>query len=366
MGELSDVSFSKVRDLIFAFERQSSYIEAPESGPISRQRAKSTGNGLSYKQFRQPNLEIHSLLDIEKELVKIEAHLNYYEVYEKETHVAFQEQLFNILISIVSIDAEGHENTIQKIKDLIVDTSKLARILNSKLPFEGTHSHKILRRAYSNVVRKDEAVVSTTSRSRIVNGGYKSEESLNSTKDSVDLSVSSKQDDVNSVDLDRSQSASPTLDKQEVIPGETGILPSVSRLKKFFSFKRDEKPEIRVSSASYSGLSRSQSLNLKSSTYVVTKRERVVEKRKEAPIVEDGSVEDETDTVEAANGQVEVYNEPIKEIEEYRETEEIGKMNISVSKLKSLFEDRQKENDEGKRKCSLFTHLGPSSGLIGT
>lgn len=348
MGELSDVSFSKVRDLIFAYERQASYIEEPETGPISRQRAKSTGNGLSYKKFRQPNLEIHNLLDIEKELVKIEAHLNYYEVYEKETHVAFQEQLFNILTSIVSIDAEGHENAIQKKKDLIVDTSKLARILNSKLPFEGTHTHKTLRRTYSNVVRRDEAVVSTTLRSRTVNGGYKSEESLNSTRGSVDLSVSSKQDDVNSIDLNRPGSASPIPDKQEVIKSETGFLPSVSSLKKFFSFKRDEKPEIRVTSAAYSGLSRSQSLNLKSSTYVVTKRERVAEKRKEESIVEDESGEDEKDTIETANGQVEVYNEPVKEIEEYREPEVVEKMNISVSKLKSLFEDRQKENDEGK------------------
>ncbi|XP_066258464.1 uncharacterized protein [Euwallacea similis] len=353
------MSPSKVRELIFAYERQASSLDVPEEHYIGRQRARSIGNVLSYKQFRQPNLEIHNLGDIEKELIKIDAHLNYYEVYEKETHVAFQEQLFNVLTGIGSIDPEGHESITQKKKELIGETQKLAKILNSKLPFKGVQSHRSMKKSYANFIRKEEAVVSTTSIrnkdqktvSSFINGGFKSEESLYSTKDSVDFSVSSRVDDVSPVQFnkieDRPETATPPPENKTV--NDTGYLSSVSRLKKFFSFRKDDKVSLKLTPASYSGISRSQSLNLKTNKHAVVKQE-VVEKQNKK---HDSIVEDQEDDENLSfNGDSNVKQ--IREVETSQESNvyvnNIGegrKTHVSVSRLKSLFEHKQKETDEG-------------------
>ncbi|XP_066153345.1 uncharacterized protein [Euwallacea fornicatus] len=353
------MSPSKVRELIFAYERQSSALDVPEEHYIGRQRTRSIGNILSYKQFRQPNLEIHSLGDIEKELIKIDAHLNYYEVYEKETHVAFQEQMFNVLTVIGSIDPEGHESAIQKKKELIGETKKLAKILNSKLPFKGVQGYRSMKKNYANLVRKEEAVVSTTSIrnkdqktvSSFINGGFKSEESLNSTRDSVDFSVSSRVDDVSPVQFnkieDRPETATPPLENKVV--NDIGYLPSVSRLKKFFSFRKDEKDNLKLTPASYSGISRSQSLNLKNANCTAAKKEAI----ERQSMKEDSIVEDQEDDKNLSfNGGSNVVE--IKEVETSREsnvhTTNIGegkKTHVSVSKLKNLFERKQKESNEG-------------------
>lgn len=372
-GQEEQASTAKVRNLIFAYERHMSTSESLDNYE-GRQRSKSIGNSLSYKLFRQPNLEIHNIIDIEKELVRIEAHLNYYEVYEKETHVAFQEQLFNVLTSIVSIDPEEHESTIEKKRDLIGETQKLAKILNSKLPFNGNNSSMGLKKSYSSVVRREEAIVSTTSSRNhehkailsgqlSSNGGFKSEESLNSTKDSVD--ISSRHEDSSSVDFnkleERPESATPPPQKKIVSESEPSYIPSVSKLKKFFSFRRDDRSEVKVIPAAYSGVSRSQSLNLKTSRYTVGKKGTSEETKKKEEIIseneEDESVSDQNlitsspihnkdENYDQSN--LSLLHENVGEVEEYREVQRKTQHNVSVSKLKSLFEDRQKETDEGK------------------
>ncbi|KAL1497252.1 hypothetical protein ABEB36_008245 [Hypothenemus hampei] len=249
---------AKVKNLILAYESQSSCVNLHEEVHLEqRHRSKSIGNVLSYKMFRQPIVEIRNILDIEKELVKLEAHLTYYEVYEKESQVAFQEQLFDILKNIVSFDPEGRESTIQKKKDLIAETQKLARVLNAKLPFDASTS-KNIRRSYSSYSRREdlsnlqETRVSSTN---LNNGFTKSEDSLDSPQiSSLKPEDSTGEDDFNSPEI--------STEEKVYTHEETGLMPSVSKLKKFFSFRRDEKPVI----PSYAGVSRSQSLRVTSSS----------------------------------------------------------------------------------------------------
>ncbi|ERL86371.1 hypothetical protein D910_03779 [Dendroctonus ponderosae] len=375
---------AKVKDLIFAYERQVSHTDPLEEYYYEgRQRAKSIGNVLSYKNFREPELKINNILDIEKELVKIEAHLNYYEVYEKDTHVAFQEQLFSVLTNIVSIDPEGHESTIQKKRELIGETQKLATILNLKLPTDGSHSYRGVRRTYISAIRKEEnvhsstslrnkehRVTSTTSHST-VNSGFQSEESLNSTKDSIEFS--SKQEDAQSEDLKKSEDATesqtpPLAVVQNDPEAEPKSSSAVSKLKRFFSFKRDEKPAIHVTAAAYSGVTRSQSLNLKTSRYVLTKRDKTEERKQREEIISESEEGNEDDSVtntsttssnrngtgytqeeKISEGSVDptLYVETVKDIEEYRDVQTENIRNVSVSKLKSLFEDSRRESGEG-------------------
>ncbi|XP_050302518.1 uncharacterized protein LOC126740504 isoform X3 [Anthonomus grandis grandis] len=334
MAETREDSACKVRELIFAYERQNSELEPVEFQ--GRKRAKSIGNALSYKLFREPDLDIHSMVDIEKELVRIEAHLNYYEVYEKETHVAFQEQLFNVLTTIVNIVPEDHESTILKKKELINETQKLARILNAKLPFGGNVSTKGLRRNYSSVLRKEEAVVTTTSQrsylsasQSTINETFKSEDSLNSTRDSDIFSPK--------VDDSSSMVEGPTKEEKSdtVIQETKGYLPSVSRLKKFFSFRRDERPTVNAVPTTHPSISRSQSLSVKSGKYVTKnyQNEQVtVSNETIIPIISEEGKTDDVDIIKS---------------EESNEIKGDIHHNISVSKLKNMFEDVKKDTDEG-------------------
>ncbi|KAL1497234.1 hypothetical protein ABEB36_008229 [Hypothenemus hampei] len=274
---------AKVKDLILAYESQSSHVNLHEEHLEQRQRSKSIGNVLSYKMFRQPIVEIRNILDIEKELVKIEAHLTYYEVYEKESQVAFQEQLFDVLTNIVSFDPEGREGTIQKKKELIAETQKLARILNAKLPFDGDVS-KNIRRSYSSYSRREDSsnLQETRISSTNINNGYtKSEESFDFTPTSP-----TKHEDSIDGQNDLSSPEIPTETKVNTHEA-TGLMPSVSKLKKFFSFRRDEKPVIP---STYSSVSRSQSLRVatssSSSSRIVKKDSRINEtiEEGEAPV----------------------------------------------------------------------------------
>ncbi|XP_050302523.1 uncharacterized protein LOC126740504 isoform X8 [Anthonomus grandis grandis] len=335
MAETREDSACKVRELIFAYERQNSELEPVEFQ--GRKRAKSIGNALSYKLFREPDLDIHSMVDIEKELVRIEAHLNYYEVYEKETHVAFQEQLFNVLTTIVNIVPEDHESTILKKKELINETQKLARILNAKLPFGGNVSTKGLRRNYSSVLRKEEAVVTTTSQrsylsasQSTINETFKSEDSLNSTRDSDIFSPK--------VDDSSSMVEGPTKEEKSdtVIQETKGYLPSVSRLKKFFSFRRDERPTVNAVPTTHPSISRSQSLSVKSGKYVTKnyQNEQVtVSNETIIPIISEEGKTDDVDIIKS---------------EESNEIKGDIHHNISVSKLKNMFEDVKKDTDEAE------------------
>lgn len=362
MAESPDfLNSAKVKDLIFAYERQVSHTDPLEDYYYEgRQRAKSIGNALSYKNFREPELKINNILDIEKELVKIEAHLNYYEVYEKDTHVAFQEQLFGVLTNIVSIDPEGHESTIQKKRELIGETQKLATILNLKLPTDGSHSYRGGRRTYSTATRREESLHSSISlRSKehrvtsntshaVINSGFQSEESLTSTKDSIECI--SKQEDED----DWKKSEDGAENKQKAPEEEPKRSTTVSKLKRFFSFKRDEKPAIHVTAAAYSGVTRSQSLHVKTSRYVATKRDKTEEQKQREKIISESEEGNEDDNFTQGDKTIEssvdpsLYVETAKDIEDYRDVQTANSRNISVSKLKSLFEDSRKESGEGR------------------
>ncbi|CAG9767286.1 unnamed protein product [Ceutorhynchus assimilis] len=322
---MAEVS-TNVKDLIFAYERQTSSTESLEHYE-GRRRAKSIGNALSYKLFRQSNLEIHHLIDIEKELVKIEAHLNYYEVYEKETQVAFQEQLLNVLTFIVNIDPEGDENYKQKKKDLIAETQKLFRILTSKLPVYRVQSYRSIHRTAS---RREEAIVSSTSARRGIasSQAFKSEESLDY----------SNKDSSSSVDLNTTEEKSQAATSPQItVTSETSFIPSVSKLKKFFSFRKDD---LKVTPNS--GVSRSQSLNTKANKYTVFK------KREET--LKENDVEGEFEKHEVLGSTHNNTNDEnlyVEPVQEYKEIESEHAQSVSVSKLKSLFEVKQQETEEG-------------------
>ncbi|KAJ8980980.1 hypothetical protein NQ317_013434 [Molorchus minor] len=129
MAETTEfVSTIRVRDLISAFESKSDPIKVE----FTRPRAKSVGNILPKNVLVRQN-DFRTLDDIEKALRKLETGLNFYEVYNKAKHVEFQEQLFNILTSIVNIESSGEEDTARK-KRLISKTQTLVSFLNQKLP----------------------------------------------------------------------------------------------------------------------------------------------------------------------------------------------------------------------------------------
>ncbi|KAJ8929861.1 hypothetical protein NQ314_017466 [Rhamnusium bicolor] len=129
MAETTDfISRIKVRDLISAYESKSNSVRVE----FTRPRAKSVGNVLA-KNVVVHLSEFNNLDDVEKALRKIETKLNFYEVYNKAKHVGFQEQLFNILTSIVNIESDAADATTRR-KRLIAKTQTLVSFLNQKLP----------------------------------------------------------------------------------------------------------------------------------------------------------------------------------------------------------------------------------------
>lgn len=366
-GEES-VQQSKVRNLVHAYEKQTNYTESVEEFGL-RPRAKSIGNALTYKLFRDPNLEFNTLLDIEKEIVKIDAHLNYYEIYEKETHVAFQEQIFEVLKALVSVDPEGCETTIQKKKELIRQTQKLSKILNSKLPYDNSRSGYKFRKGLA--FKREENTVSTTGRfenhktssfssQASVSSLNKSLESLHSLKDTTDYARSDELPDhlQNHGEIPQPDTTIQSLPENEV---EAPKPKSVSRLARFFSFRTETKPEIKVGSSSYSSISKSASFSSKTNKYQTYKsykdqkkltkdefNETEEELGKEGHEVDSNEHLDSTDTndnkVQPEWSVNDTYVEPSEETED-QDNEEV-RTNISVSKLKSFFEERKEEDRE--------------------
>ncbi|XP_018561102.1 uncharacterized protein LOC108903417 isoform X2 [Anoplophora glabripennis] len=135
------VSRISVKDLISAFESKSETVRVE----FSRPRARSFGNVLNKNVIVRIN-EFVTLEDVEKGLIKLETDLNFYEVYNKAKHVAFQEQFFNILTSIANIENDDEDAPTRK-KRLISRTQTLVSFLNQKLP---TNINQVIETKPSN------------------------------------------------------------------------------------------------------------------------------------------------------------------------------------------------------------------------
>lgn len=126
-----------IRALISVYENKA----ANKESTYPRSRSGSVGNVLSKNVIVKEN-QIKTLGDVHNILESIEQRLNQYEIYNKEKHVSFQEELFNILTSIINIDNDDPEEA----KALITKTKNYVSFLNNKLPSNGLTSR------YSNQV----------------------------------------------------------------------------------------------------------------------------------------------------------------------------------------------------------------------
>lgn len=118
-----------VQKLISVFENRVTETQAS----FFRPRARSLGHLLS-KDVVVPVREFKTLKDVERVLEITETELDNYQVYNKAKHVAFQEDLFNTLTSIINIDTDDQI----KADSLIKRTKMLVSILNNKLPSNNT------------------------------------------------------------------------------------------------------------------------------------------------------------------------------------------------------------------------------------
>ncbi|XP_057669002.1 uncharacterized protein LOC130901551 [Diorhabda carinulata] len=117
-----------VRKLISVFENR-----VTETETHFRPRTRSLGHLLP-KDTVVPVREFKTLKEIERVLEIMENDLGNYEIYNKAKHVAFQENLFNTLTSIINIDTDDPV----KADNLIKRTKMLVTILNNKLPSNNT------------------------------------------------------------------------------------------------------------------------------------------------------------------------------------------------------------------------------------
>ncbi|KAJ8959016.1 hypothetical protein NQ318_022268, partial [Aromia moschata] len=139
MAETTEfVSTIRVKDLISAFESKSESVRVE----FTRPRARSVGNILAKNVIVRQN-EFNSLDDVQKALKKLDASLNFYEVYNKEKHVAYQEELFNILTSIVNIEGTEEDST----RDENSGSENTASLESEEEP---RVSVKEIRKLYSN------------------------------------------------------------------------------------------------------------------------------------------------------------------------------------------------------------------------
>ncbi|XP_076262005.1 uncharacterized protein LOC143197268 isoform X38 [Rhynchophorus ferrugineus] len=356
---------SKVRNLVHAYENQTTYVESASEQYSFRRRSKSIGHALTYKLFRDPNLQLNSLLDIEKEVVKLDTHLNYYEYYDKETHVAFLEQLFEVFKALVSIDPEGCETTKQKKAELIAETQKLSKTLNAKLPYNSP-SKRLVRRIEVAAQREDN-IVTTTGNYEVLKHSISSEASNSSFNKSTE-SLSSLKDSSNQLKIsnDNEQSTSQynetTPDTTVQSPTEIQDQPkpkSVSKLTRFFSF-RESKPSIPIIPSAYSGVSRSASTTSKTNKYIKYKEFKSQQKKvTEEHFKETEEEEQSRDVTLSGNEEIIRMNSTEEEVEKHQSQTEIevaqGEQNteeqkqptVSVSKLKNFFEERKEEENEG-------------------
>ncbi|XP_056641145.1 uncharacterized protein LOC130448017 [Diorhabda sublineata] len=117
-----------VRKLISVFENR-----VTETETHFRPRTRSLGHLLP-KDTVVPVREFKTLKEVERVLEILENELGNYEIYNKAKHVAFQENLFNTLTSIINIDTDDQV----KADNLIKRTKMLVTILNNKLPSNNT------------------------------------------------------------------------------------------------------------------------------------------------------------------------------------------------------------------------------------
>ncbi|KAG5882088.1 hypothetical protein JTB14_034872 [Gonioctena quinquepunctata] len=104
----------------------------PNQVEQKRPRAKSLGSILPKNVVVRTN-ELTSFEDLENALHKYEVDLKNYEVYEKKKHVELQTELFNVLTSIVNVRGDSQYNQ-ERRKTLTAMTLGLVSSLNQKLP----------------------------------------------------------------------------------------------------------------------------------------------------------------------------------------------------------------------------------------
>ncbi|CAH1154710.1 unnamed protein product [Phaedon cochleariae] len=127
--ENSLLSSVKVKDLIAAFENKKS-----STSDYPRPRARSLGDLLSKNVVVRLN-QSNTFEDIEEALKQFDKKLSQYESYKKEQHVTLQNEVFNILTSIVSVKSDE-----EKKRYLITNTQRFVALLNKKLPSNNSTS----------------------------------------------------------------------------------------------------------------------------------------------------------------------------------------------------------------------------------
>nr|CAH7712507.1 unnamed protein product [Callosobruchus chinensis] len=122
-----DFPHINVRDLILSFEQKS----VGENSKYHRRRSKSIGAINENTTVRCDDLE--TLQDVEEALAFTDSSMKNYFAYNKDKHVSFLEQLFNILTCAINIESETKKDR-EKKKHIISRTKKLLVFLHSKVP----------------------------------------------------------------------------------------------------------------------------------------------------------------------------------------------------------------------------------------
>ncbi|XP_072381326.1 uncharacterized protein [Diabrotica undecimpunctata] len=179
--DIEEVQSVSVRKLISAFENQTNSPEATYFRP----RTRSLGNILA-KNVTVRESQFETLDEISDALEVIQQQLQVYDTYNKGRHVAFQEELFNILTSIINID---NDDPIRA-RNLISTTKHLVSVLNNKLPSNNSVEHRYTKYSeqvngtqQSNILVKNKETYSKISKTR--NQNIKRENSVEFNKDIV-------------------------------------------------------------------------------------------------------------------------------------------------------------------------------------
>lgn len=293
----SFVSTINVRQLISVFENK----KAEEIDySYSRPRAKSWGNILGDDVVVRYN-DYYTLQDIKEALRKVETNLNFYQVYDKQKHVAFQEQLFNILTSVVNIETETDDDPAQK-KNLITKTQTLVSFLNQKLP----NVRSPLKSAYSKNV------------------------------------IENKNDNDDNVFSEYTETIDNNIDNDSVVDtGEYSV--SVKTLKKNFQVQEVTDNEAssqrqRVAKSLKSKGGRLSTKRQKSEPGILTIGNDV---RTAPQLLENGTENNSNES----NANVPPTEKKVDTSEDI-EPAEVAKV-VSVSKLRNLFEEKGKEESSG-------------------
>ncbi|XP_028129853.1 putative uncharacterized protein DDB_G0292292 [Diabrotica virgifera virgifera] len=174
--DIEEVQSVSVRKLISAFENQTNSPEATYFRP----RTRSLGNILAKNVTVREN-QFATLDEISDALEVIQQQLQVYDIYNKERHVAFQEELFNILTSIINID---NDDPIRA-RNLISTTKHLVSVLNNKLPSNNSVEHRYTKYSEQvNGTHQSNILVKKKETSK-TNNNIKRENSVDLNKDIV-------------------------------------------------------------------------------------------------------------------------------------------------------------------------------------